>query len=487
MSASQFWQLGHLSNQEISFGLERMVKDVRRSTGELIAYLGEVEDRRLHLLAACGSMFEFCVERLGFSEDEACRRIEAARLARRFPALFPPLAAGKLSLSVLALLKPHLNAGNVEELLAGVSDMSVRKAREFLAARFPSEDVPSTVRKLSERLASPAALEFGAPKSDPTPTPAPGTTSASNAHAQPSLSEPSIEPPRSSPNVGSLPMERPRADRLTPLSSERYAIRFTASKELKNKLELSRDLLRHASPRGDFAPVIERALDLLLADLSKRRFGGGRSGVRRTNSGEPASTKQPDAAGSRHIGNAARRVVAARDGIQCSWTDQTGRRCSSRAWLEYDHRQPFGRSGPSTPDNLRLLCRAHNRLAAEQAYGRAHMAHAMRKPPQSVRDSRQAWWSATHRSQRQATPEAPKLRERSSAERFTRLLEAINPRRRGSRGGQVHATRGSVSPGQGATLARWSRGECGRTRGLAGTRGASRLLQRISCAARTNG
>src|SRR5215471_19885318 len=159
MSSSRFWRLEHLSNQELTEGLERVATDVRRSTAELIAYLGEVEERRLHLLAACGSMFEFCVERLGFSEDEACRRIEAARLARRFPALFSPLAEGKLSLSAIALLKPHLDGGNLEELLAGVSGKSVRKAKEFLAARFPREDVPSSVRKLPERAPSPPGPE----------------------------------------------------------------------------------------------------------------------------------------------------------------------------------------------------------------------------------------------------------------------------------------------------------------------------------------
>jgi hypothetical protein len=398
MSSSRFWRFEHLSNEEVTAGLERVVTDVRRSTSELIAYLGEVEERRLHLLAACGSMFEFCVERLGFSEDEACRRIEAARLARRFPALFPHLAEGKLSLSVIALLKPHVNAGNLEDLLAGVSGKSVRKAKEFLAARFPHEDVPSTVRKLPERLGSPPTMESGRKTSGTTPDPA--TASSPIVQANVSSEPTTIEPTRVS-KLGSLPTERLRDDALTPLSSERYAIRFTASKELKDKLELARDLLRHASPSGDFAPVVERALDLLLADLSKRRFGkvgaGGarRSSAKDSSGGERMSVDQRESPASRHIGRAARRSVAERDGIQCSWTDESGRRCPSRAWLEYDHQQPFGKGGASTLDNLRLLCRAHNRLAAERAYGRAHMDRVIRKPPQSVRDSRRAgWWAA---------------------------------------------------------------------------------------------
>jgi hypothetical protein len=69
--------------------------------------------------------------------------------------------------------------------------------------------------------------------------------------------------------------------------------------------------------------------------------------------------------------------VFERDGLGCSWVDDQGVRCDSHAWLQFDHRQPAGKAGSSEPDNLRLLCRAHNLLAAEHAYGREHMARAL--------------------------------------------------------------------------------------------------------------
>ena len=37
-----------------------------------------------------------------------------------------------------------------------------------------------------------------------------------------------------------------------------------------------------------------------------------------------------------------------------------------------------GKGGNSVPENLRLLCRAHNRFAAERAYGRDHVERAIR-------------------------------------------------------------------------------------------------------------
>src|SRR5690349_20585148 len=106
------WDLGGLSDQEVLHALDGAIHCGRRALAELLVHLAEVEERRLHLRAACPSLFSYCVTRLGFSEDEACRRIEVARLARRHPALFPLLASGELSLSVAALLKPVLSLAN---------------------------------------------------------------------------------------------------------------------------------------------------------------------------------------------------------------------------------------------------------------------------------------------------------------------------------------------------------------------------------------
>ena len=60
-----------------------------------------------------------------------------------------------------------------------------------------------------------------------------------------------------------------------------------------------------------------------------------------------------------------------RDGLRCTWQGPDGTRCNSRAWLEHDHAIPRGLGGSDHPENVRLYCRAHNRLAAEQAYGQS--------------------------------------------------------------------------------------------------------------------
>lgn len=101
-----FWHLAHLTDSALIESTQRTLAQGREHTAQLIAHLAEVEDRRLHLHAACSSMFDYCVNRLALSEDEACRRIDIARLARRYPALYPMLADGSISLTVAAALKP---------------------------------------------------------------------------------------------------------------------------------------------------------------------------------------------------------------------------------------------------------------------------------------------------------------------------------------------------------------------------------------------
>jgi 5-methylcytosine-specific restriction endonuclease McrA len=68
-----------------------------------------------------------------------------------------------------------------------------------------------------------------------------------------------------------------------------------------------------------------------------------------------------------------RKAVYDRDGGRCAHTYADGKRCPNKAKLEFDHIIPIAKGGKTTIDNLRLLCRAHNQHAADQAFGQAFM------------------------------------------------------------------------------------------------------------------
>ena len=158
MDGQLFLDLGALSDAELVAGLNRVVGSGRRLLAELLAHLCEVEDRRLHLDAGYPSLFAYCMARLGFTEDEAYRRINVARLARKAPVVFNWIAEGRLSLSVAALLQPYVLAPNLRQLIEALAGKSVKQAREALVAFFPRPDIVASIRKLPRFEAEAAPL-----------------------------------------------------------------------------------------------------------------------------------------------------------------------------------------------------------------------------------------------------------------------------------------------------------------------------------------
>ena len=159
-------------------------------------------------------------------------------------------------------------------------------------------------------------------------------------------------------------------------------------------MQQARELRRHELPDGDLARIVERALDLLIADRMKRRFGVGRKPRAKQNSRQ----RQPSAKG-RYIPLVVRREVVARDQMRCCFVSSDGRHCAQRSWLQLHHEDPYGRGGPTTTGKLRFLCQAHNQLLAERDYGRSFIKQRIAQAKQQ-------------RAMRQLAPETPEPAER---------------------------------------------------------------------------
>src|SRR5215468_22924 len=108
----------------------------------------EVERRRLYLEQACSSLYTYCRERLGYTEDAALKRARVARLALRLPRVLDELRNGAIHLTGLFLLDRYLNEENAEALLAQARGTSRRELEKILATRFPRPDVPSRIEAL---------------------------------------------------------------------------------------------------------------------------------------------------------------------------------------------------------------------------------------------------------------------------------------------------------------------------------------------------
>src|SRR5258705_876302 len=123
MGNEDFWRLEQVADEQLLGEVRALVRADRHVSARLLAHLAEVEERRLHLKHASSSMFEYAMT-LGMSEDEAGRRLCAAGVAKRFPAVYRLLHEGKLSLSVICSLKQFITLENHEDVLAGVSGLS---------------------------------------------------------------------------------------------------------------------------------------------------------------------------------------------------------------------------------------------------------------------------------------------------------------------------------------------------------------------------
>jgi hypothetical protein len=146
---------------------------------------------------------------------------------------------------------------------------------------------------------------------------------------------------------------------VAPLAPERYRVQFTVDRETHEKLRRAQDLLRREIPNGDPGVIFDRALGLLLEDVARKKL---------------AATSKPRpsrgaAAHSRHVPAEVKRAVWLRDGGQCAFVGQRGRRCAERVYLEFHHVEAYARGGQATVANLSLRCRSHNVHEAELVFG----------------------------------------------------------------------------------------------------------------------
>ena len=320
-----------ISDQELLRDLKQLIVRDRKLEAELLAHLAEVDARKLYLKEGCSSMFVYCTEVLHFSEPVAYHRIAAARAARCYPALLERLGSGEIHLSGITLLAPHLTHENHVDLLDQAKHKSKRAIEALVADLRPRPASASYVRRLPP------------PKYPNVPAAAPRERS--------DVAPPSVAQPSSA-----------RAPK--PLGAERFRIQFTATRATNDRLRELQALLRHQIPDGDLSQIFDRALELLLADVRRKKFA---------ESCTPRAPRAVDGQPSRHIPADIKRQVANRDRNRCQYTTDTGRRCDSQDFLEFHHLEPWARARRHSVEGLRLMCRAHNQYEGERTYGRQHM------------------------------------------------------------------------------------------------------------------
>jgi len=338
--------LTHLTAEAARQQLDRVDLEEKGKLADGLALIALIDGRRDYRDAGYSSMLKYCMGRLHMSEDKAAKRLQVARVARQFPQVFEFISDGRLCVSGAVVLAPHLRPENAVELLAACVHLSRDEIVRMLAARLRPAAAPS-VEPTRESPVQATSCQH-APGHAGTLADLCGTAGAEIGSTQ-----------HAPGHVGMT-----RRGRITPAATGDYDVRLSISEAEHEDLRKEQALLGHAVPSGDPAEIYARAMKHYLAHLEKQRFGV-----------KPAAAVPAAAARGRGIPKSLRRLVWERDGARCTFVGTDGHRCEETRRLEIDHVTPLALGGATAPENLRLLCRAHNQHEAERVLGREHVQH----------------------------------------------------------------------------------------------------------------
>lgn len=156
-------------------------------------------------------------------------------------------------------------------------------------------------------------------------------------------------------------------------------VRLTESQmELLNR---AREILAHGGHVPSVANILSEALDTLLDKrdpMRKAERAATRQekkaiipAARQENNHQSSIPVQKIVQQRPAIPAVIRHTVWRRDGGQCTWIYEGGKRCPERMMLELDHLEMWCRGGEHSENNLTLRCRRHNQFAAERLLGRS--------------------------------------------------------------------------------------------------------------------
>ena len=303
------YPIPRLDPSTIKETIKKLIEDERHATAELIEWLIYAIAFKCYLREGYSSLFEYLASEFGLTRNQAYKRAAAAKIISNFPSLMAHLRGGQLTLSHLVVLSGSLTKANYEVIIPKTLNASIEQTKKTVA----STDAEGNKRNM--------------------------------------------EP-------------------LRPLP-------LNLSAETRAKLARVRELLASLPQGCSGEDAVDTALELYLEKhdpIAKAKRVAGRV---LKSGGAPHKTdrskeqnlfkEKPPTSPSRYIPAGVRHMVMLRDQGQCSFVSVDGKRCESHAHLEFDHVKPFALGGSHNANNVRLLCRAHNQMMADDILGEQFM------------------------------------------------------------------------------------------------------------------
>ena len=336
-------ELYHESHDGLITYARKLSHADRKLDAHILNVLQTIADQKIHLEMGYGSLFDFCVKELRFSEGSAGRRVRAVRLTQELPDLTQKVESGELSLSTLSLASSFFYHEQKDA------------NREF---------TPTEKRELLEQL-----------------------TNKSQKQAESTLF--GLASPENT-----LLKRRNEQER----HFQNYVeLRVNLTRAQYEKLQRVKSLRSHHGVNPLMSDLLEQLCDFYIGkkDPAERARRKQEKAIRRTSprlSGaskiSPESKVDPSSktstpaplnqskpkikSRSRAIPTVLKEKIWKKYDGKCTYHDpKTGRVCGSRHRVQFEHIHPFSQGGEHSEENLTLLCQAHNLLMAEKKLGSA--------------------------------------------------------------------------------------------------------------------
>ena len=127
----------YLSDMQLLSNTKFLIRKEHEISIKVLDHLAEIERRKLYCDLKYSSLFTYCQGELGFSEQEAYRRIDAMRLAKKMPEVKKSLDNGSLSLTnanMVSSLFKKSNLGHDKKLqiVENIKGMTKRQCEASL-------------------------------------------------------------------------------------------------------------------------------------------------------------------------------------------------------------------------------------------------------------------------------------------------------------------------------------------------------------------
>lgn len=189
-----------------------LVQEERDRLITLLHHLREIEARRLFSSLGYKSLFDFAVRKLGYSEDQAYRRISAMRLLKEVPEIEEKISEGHISLTHIGIAQSFFKQE------AKVTQKEITKeAKIEVFNRIACKTIREAERMTLALSSAPSPL---------------------------------------------------REDKMKTVSSDQIEFKFYGPKELQDKIEKLRGLLAHKSPSLTLSELFDQLCDLGLKEYS---------------------------------------------------------------------------------------------------------------------------------------------------------------------------------------------------------------------------